>query len=283
MRYGMSLLLWTDTLEDAVVPVLEQLKELGYDAVELPIFELDVPKYAAWGKRLDAIGLARTAATVRGPDQNPISPDAAVRRCGLEANKRAADCAAAAGCDLLVGPYYTALGCFSGAGPTTDEWQWAIEGMRPLAEHADALGLTLGLEYLNRFEGYLLNSAADAARFCREVNHPRCQALYDTFHAHIEEKSTAAAIRALQGCLAEVHISENDRSTPGSGSVHWDETFDTLHAIGYDGLLMIEAFGQALERLVPATKIWRAMFQNERQLSADGLRFMQQQVAERRR
>ena len=89
--------------------------------------------------------------------------------------------------------------------------------------------MTLGLEYLNRFECYLLNTAADGARFCRDVNHPRCKMMYDTFHSHIEEKNTPAAIRALKDCLAHVHISENDRSTPGTGNVRWAETFDTLH------------------------------------------------------
>ena len=51
----------------------------------------------------------------------------------------------------------------------------------------------------------------------------------------------------MKDCLAHVHISENDRSTPGQGNVRWDETFDALHEIGYDGLMVIEAFGLALE------------------------------------
>ena len=60
MRYGMNLLLWTDTMNEAILPVLDELKKIGYDAVEMPIFELDVEKYAQWGKRLDDAGLART-------------------------------------------------------------------------------------------------------------------------------------------------------------------------------------------------------------------------------
>jgi D-psicose/D-tagatose/L-ribulose 3-epimerase len=46
-------------------------------------------------------------------------------------------------------------------------------------------------------------------------------------------------------------------------------------------LLVIEAFGLALERLVPATKIWRRMYESERQLVTDGLRFMKSEVAKR--
>ena len=105
--------------------------------------------------------------------------------------------------------------------------------------------------------------------------------MYDTFHAHIEEKSITQAIRALKDVLAHVHISENDRSTPGQGNVRWDENFDTLKEIGYDNLLVVEAFGLALEKLVPATKIWRRMYQSEEQLAADALSFMKAEVAKR--
>ena len=281
MRFGLNLLLWCDTLEDATLPVMEEIKAIGYDAVEIPIFEYDVAKYAQWGKRLDALGLARTGVTIRLPGNNPISPDAAERCAGVEANKAALDCAAAAGCEALAGPFHSALGHFTGTGPTADEWRWGVDSMRQVAEHAGKVGVTLALEYLNRFECYLLNTAADGARFCRDVGHPRCKMMYDTFHSHIEEKDTPAAIRALKDCLAHVHISENDRSTPGHGNVHWAETFDTLHEIGYDNLMVIEAFGLALDKIVAATKIWRRMYKSEKQLATDGLKFMQQEVAKR--
>jgi D-psicose/D-tagatose/L-ribulose 3-epimerase len=281
MRYGMNLLLWADTLTDEALPLLDQIKQIGFDAVELPLFDLNVEECTKWGKRLDDLGLARTGVTVRGLDDNPMSADPKIRRKGVEANKAALDCCRAGGMEALAGPYHSALGYFSGAGPTKDEWKWAIDSMKEVAEHAEKCKVTLALEYLNRFECYLLNTAADGARFCREVNHPRCRMMYDTFHSHIEEKDTPAAIRALRGYLGHVHISENDRSTPGAGNVRWDETFDTLHEIGYDNLLVIEAFGLALDKLVPATKIWRRMYDNERQLAADGLKFMKDEVAKR--
>jgi D-psicose/D-tagatose/L-ribulose 3-epimerase len=281
MRYGMNLLLWTDVVCEEARPLIDEIKSIGFDAVELPIFEIDVDKYARWGKYLDAAGLARTGVTIRGADDNPMSADPAIRRKGIAANKAALDCCQAAGIEALVGPFHSALGHFSGAGPTTDEWRWAVDSMREVAEHAEKCGITLAIEYLNRFECYLLNCAADGARFVRDVNHPRCKMMYDTFHSHIEEKNTPAAIRALNGCLAHVHISENDRSTPGAGNIRWQETFDTLHEIGYDNLMVIEAFGLALERIVPATKIWRRMYESEKQLARDGLKFMKIEVARR--
>lgn len=281
MRYGMNLLMWTDTLTDQMLPLLDQLQQIGYDAVEIPAFDPNVGNYAKWGKRFDELGLSRTGTAVRGPDENPISTDPAVRKKGVEANKITLDCCAAAGCEVMAGPFHSALGHFSGAGPTQDEWKWGVESMQQVAEHAEKVGVTLGVEYLNRFECYLLNTAADGARFCRDVGHPSCKMMYDTFHAHIEEKSITQAIRALKDVLAHVHISENDRSTPGQGNVRWDENFDTLKEIGYDNLLVVEAFGLALEKLVPATKIWRRMYQSEEQLAADALSFMKAEVTKR--
>lgn len=282
MRYGINLLLWTDRLAEEYLPLLEEIKGVGYDAVELPVFVKDVPTYAAWGKRLDRAGLARTGVTVCMKDANPISPDPAVRRKGVEGNRAAIDCCAAAGCETMVGPFHSALGVFTGVGPTKDEWKWGLESMRQVAEYADRCGVTLAVEPLNRFECYFLNTAADAARFCREVNHPRCGVMYDTFHSHIEEKNTPAAIRAAGPLLRHVHISENDRSTPGSGNVRWEETFDALAEVGYDNLMVIEAFGLAMPSLAATTSIWRRMYDTERQLAADGLAFMRRQVEKRR-
>ncbi len=281
MRFGMNMFLWVDTLTDECLPLLEDIKQMGFDAVEIPMFETDTAKYAQWGKRLDDIGLARTGCLVRGADDDPISADPVIRRKGIDANKIALDCCQAAGVEAVVGPIHSALGHFSGRGPTADQWQRAVESMREVAEHAETCGVNVALEAVNRFECYLLNCAADLARFCDDVAHPRCKAMYDTFHAHIEEKSIPDAIRTLKDHLIHVHISENDRSTPGAGNVRWDENFDTLHEIGYDNLMVVEAFGLSLENLIPATKIWRRMYESEMQLAGDAVKFMKQEVAKR--
>ena len=280
MKYGMNLLLWTGELNEGLLPVLESLKNMGYDGVELPLFNYDLD-YAAWSRWLDDLGLERTAVTVRTEEDNPISPDAAVRAKGVEANQRALDCCAAVGATHLVGPYHSALGLFSGQGPTDDEWKWGVDSMRLVAQHAQPAGVMLGVEYLNRFETYLLNCAADTIRFIQEVDQPHCRMMYDTFHANIEEKSIAGAIRQSAPHTVHVHISENDRSTPGAGHVDWATTFDTLKEVGYDGWLMIEAFGLALPELAAATKIWRRMYESEEQLARDGLAFMKAEVAKR--
>jgi D-psicose/D-tagatose/L-ribulose 3-epimerase len=281
MKYGMNLLLWSGEVTEEMLPVCEQLKGLGYDSVELPMFNLDLD-YAKIGKRLDELGLGRTAVTIRGEEDNPISPDAAVRAKGVELNKKTLDCCAAAGVEILVGPYHSAIGLFSGAGPTDDEWKWGVESMRATAEYAETVGVKLGVEALNRFECYLLNCHGDSARFAREVDHPSCGIMYDTFHSNIEEKSVTEAVLAGGDKLFHIHISENDRSTPGKGGVNWKENFDAIVKSGYDGYLTIEAFGLALPEIAAATKIWRKMFRDELTLAKEGLEFMKAEIAARK-
>ena len=279
MKYGMNMLLWTTHVTDEHSAALEQLREMGYDGVELPIFEMDEAHFSALGSRLDGLGLERTAVTVCTPDENPISSDAAQRAAGLDRLKKAVDVCAAAGVSLLCGPLHSALGEFSGSGRTEDEWRYGAETLGAAAEYAHAAGVTLVLEYLNRFECYFLNCAEDCARFCREVNQPGLKMMYDTFHANIEEKDIATAIRTCADQTVHVHISENDRSTPGEGHVDWDTTFATLRETGYDGWMVVEAFGLALPDLAAATKIWRRMYSTEAELARAALAFMKQRTA----
>jgi D-psicose/D-tagatose/L-ribulose 3-epimerase len=275
MKYGMNMLLWTDdVMGEKFPPLFERLKKMGFDQVEVPVFKTDPGAFAALGRRLDGIGLERSAVTVLAPHQNLISPDAEARRNGVAHLKAVIDCCHACGVKMLVGPIYASLGVFSGRGPTPDEWAWSADGLRQAAEFGRQAGVTLVAEYLNRFEIYLLNCAADATRMVRDVGHPNFKMMYDTFHANIEEKNITEAIAGCKDVLAHVHVSENDRSTPGKGGVNWKETFAALKKVNYRGTLMIEAFGQGLPSLAAATKIWRRMFEDEEKLAREGLAFM---------
>lgn len=275
IKYGFNLLLWNSVITEEHFPIMEQLKEMGYDGIELPMFELDAEMFSKIGAQRESLGLGATAVTVCTPEANPISPDAAIRKAGLDYLKKAIDMCALAGAEKLLGPIHSALGQFSGNGRTDDEWNWAKEILSQAAEYAQANNVTLVVEYLNRFECYFLNCAEDAGRFAREVNHPNLKTMYDTFHANIEEKSITQAVKACADQLVHVHISENDRSTPGQGGVNWDESFKALKEVGYDdGYLMIEAFGLALPELAAATCIWRKMYNDELTLAKEGLAFM---------
>lgn len=279
MKFGMNMLLWTTDCTEEHYPLFEKLKGMGYDGVELPIFDMQLERFQALGKKLDSLKLGRTAVTVCTDAENPISPDKAIREAGLARLKKAIDMCAASGCTHLCGPIHSAIGSFSGSTPTKDEWNWGKETLSKAGDHAKQNNVTLVVEYLNRFECYFLTSAADDAKFCREINHPNVKMMWDTFHANIEEKNTAAAMQSCWDQVVHVHISENDRSTPGEGHVDWDTTFQMLKQLRYDGWLVVEAFGLSLPALAAATKIWRRMFPDETYLSEHALAFMKRRMA----
>jgi D-psicose/D-tagatose/L-ribulose 3-epimerase len=252
------------------------LKQTGFDGVEIPIFEGDADHYKKIGQELKNQGLGCTAVTVATPDANPISPDAALRKQAVERMRWAVEMTAHMGGEYLCGPYHSPLAVFSGSGPTEDEKGRAADVLRQAAEEAQTSKVKLVIEYLNRFECYFLTTAADAKAFVQRVNHPNFKTMYDTFHANIEEKSPAKGIATLGADMAHVHISESDRGTPGTGMVHWAETFQALKKANYNGWLTIEAFGRALPDLAAATRVWRDLFPNAEEVYTKGLRFIKQ-------
>jgi D-psicose/D-tagatose/L-ribulose 3-epimerase len=281
MKYGINLYLWADDMQDGLMPVLQKLKRIGYDGVEVPIFDLDREKWKVWAKRLDDLGLERTANTVIAPEHNPVSADRAIREAAYQHMQAVVDCCATVGSSILCGPHQVALGVFTGRGATDDEWKRSVEHLRRVAQYAAASGVVLAEEVVNRFELYHLNTLDQGIRLIDEVGHPNCRLHLDTFHAHIEEKNSGDAIRRAGSRIAHVHISENDRGVPGTGSVAWDATFGALRDIGYDGWLTVEAFGNFLPNLAAATKIWRPLFDSEEQLAVDALAFLSAKLARR--
>ena len=282
MKYGMNLLLWTGSVTPNDFPqfgdLFGKLKAAGFDGVELPVFGGAPADYKPVRAELDKAGLTCTTVTILTAETNAVSPDAAVRRKAAEWLKTVVDINHVLGAETVCGPYHSALGVFSGSGPTADEKQRSADVLREAAEHAKGANLMLAIEYLNRFECYLLNTAAGARELVEMVGHPNFRTMYDSFHAHIEEKDPAAAIRTVAPVLAHVHISENDRGTPGTGQVNWAATFDTLKAVGYDGWMVIEAFGRALPDLAAATRIWRDLFPSAEDVYTNGLAFMKQRT-----
>jgi D-psicose/D-tagatose/L-ribulose 3-epimerase len=286
VKIGMNLLLWTGHVQEEHISVLEALKAKGFDGVEVPIFDTSDPRHYRWLSRvLDDIGLQRTAVSVI-PDQakSPISPVPAARQAAADHLRTVGDCAAAMGADLVAGPWFQPLGVFSGEPPSEVELDRCAAVFQKVLPHFTAAGIGTGLEPLNRFEAYLLNTCEQSIAFADRVDQGGLGILYDTFHANIEERDPLSALRKLHaaGRLAHVHISENDRGTPGKGHLPLRETIGCLKAIGYQGWLTIEAFGRSLPELAAATRVWRDFFSSPEEVYSDGYDLIRQSWEEAR-
>jgi D-psicose/D-tagatose/L-ribulose 3-epimerase len=274
MKTGFNLLLWTTHVTAEHTPILKGLKRAGYDGVEIPVFEGAPDHYARLGETLDKLGVGRSVVSALGAGKNPLSASPADRKAAIAHTKWLIDCSAALGADILAGPMHSELGYFSGNGATSAERKRGISYHRSAGDYAAKKKLRFAIEALNRFECYFLNTMGQLSDYLDEVDHPAIKAMYDTFHANIEEKDPVAAIKTIKKHMIHVHISENDRGTPGRGHVPWEATYKALRAVKYEGWLTIEAFGRAMPAVAAATRVWRDFFPNREGVYLEGLKHM---------
>jgi len=280
VRYGLNLLVYTAAFSSDKIDLIDKVAELGYDGVEVPFTDLGVLDAAATRRACEKAGLGLTACCVLVPGANLCSDELTQRQAGLERLRQMIDLAAEMGGEAVAGPLYSPVGHLTGRARTADEWKWCTEGLAAAAEYAGKAGILLAIEPLNRFETYVLNTAGDAARMVDEVGSPSLKVQFDTFHANIEEKDTAAAIRATAGRLGHFHASESDRGVPGTGQVRWAEAFAALKEIGYDGWVTIESFAMGILDLCAAACIWRPIYGSVDELATQGLAFLKRSAAE---
>ncbi len=271
MKIGFNMLLWTAHVRSEHWSLLEDLKSTGYDGVEIPIFEGEPAHYAEIGRQLKQLELQSTGiALFPSAEMNPIGDAPEQRSAALKHMEWVIECTAALGARVVGGPLHSTLGHFSGEAPTKAERERCVAFHQAAGEIARTRGVTIVVEAINRFECYFLTTMADLAAHLDAVGHPNVSGMYDTFHANIEEKDPIAAIGVVRRHLSHVHISENDRGTPGRGHIDFPAAFRALKGSGYDGWLTIEAFGRALPPLAAATRVWRDFFPTPTQVYREG-------------
>jgi len=276
MKVGFNLLLWTATVTEDHLGLCKDIKAWGADGVELPMFDTSASPWKTLGAGLDDLGMGRTVVAVLPEGANLISDAAAERQAGLDFLKGCVDAAKELGAEAICGPFYAPVGGLVGRGPTAEEKDRAVESFQALGDFAEGSGIVFGIEALNRFETYFLNTQKDTAELVDRINRPSIQQMYDTFHANIEEKDIAEAIATGGKRIVHVHISANDRGTPGEDHIDYATNIKALKDIGYDGWLTIESFGSRLPELAGATCIWRPMAPSEEHVVREGCKFVRQ-------
>ncbi len=272
-NFGINLMVWSGQLGAAEMALLPHIRGMGYHSVELPIFAAESVDCAAFRTVLESSGLTCTVSTAMPAQTNLI--DARSTPAALEFLESVIRQAAALNAPIVCGPVAMPVGELRGRGYLPTEWQQCVLSLRQVGEIAARHGVVLALEPLNRFETFFLNTTEDALRLMDEVNHPAVGLLLDTFHMHIEEKSTPAAIRGAGRHLRHFHASENDRGIVGSGQVPWKEIVQALQAANYTGPITVESFNAIIPELAGATCIWRPLASSADELARESLLFLQ--------
>ena len=281
MKFGVNTFIWSESFDRSNLPLLPKVKSWGFDGVEVPLFRASEFAAADIRKGLEENGLECTVCSVLLPGFSLISDEASVRKKTVTHMQELIKAASEAGAQVIAGPLYSPVGYLPGRRRTADEWKWAVEGHQAVGDTLTRHGVTMAIEPLNRFETFFLNTAADAAKLCAEINHPNVGVLFDTFHANIEEKEIGAGYRTVGRHLKHVHTCENDRGIPGSGHVEWPSVFAALRDVKYDGWLTIESFGFALPNLSAAAAIWRDIEKSPESIASEGVKFLKKNVTHR--
>ncbi len=163
MLLGFNMLLWTTNVTEEHFPIFDTLKKVGYDGIELPIFEGTPEQFARIGDAARNSGLRITGVCViPDEDHNCLSGDKSVQQAGLDHIQWAVDCLAACRGEVLCGPFHQPLGVFTGEPPNEDEYTNLVSVHQRAAKYALEQNVKLAIEPLNRFECYVLNTVDDA-------------------------------------------------------------------------------------------------------------------------
>jgi D-psicose/D-tagatose/L-ribulose 3-epimerase len=274
LKFGVNLFIWTANFDASHLPLFPRIKAAGFDGVEIPMYRGREFAVADVRRGLADTGLECTICSILVDGLSLISDDAAVRAKAIEQVKENIAATAACGGKIIAGPLYSPVGYLAGRRRTEAEWKRGVDSWQQLGPTLAEHGVTVAIEPLNRFETFFLNTAEDAARFCDQVNHPNVGILFDTFHANIEEKNIANGYRTVGRHLKHVHTCENDRGTPGTGHVEWQEVFAAIHDVGYNGWLTIESFGSNLPEIAAAAAIWRDLAAKPEDVAFEGVKFL---------
>lgn len=263
MKHGIYYAYWEKEWRGNYLYYVDKAARLGFDILEIaasPFPEYskeDIRQLRACAKTNNII---LTAGHGPAADCNIASADSSIRAHAIEFYKQIFDVMEQLDIHTIGGGIYSYWPVdYSKPIDKAGDWKRSVEGVSEMADIAANHGITLCLEVLNRFEGYLLNTSEEGTNFVKEVNKENVKVMLDTFHMNIEETSIGDAIRTAGKYLGHFHTGECNRLCPGNGRIPWREIHDALHDIHYDSSIVMEPFVQTGGTVGSDIKVWREM------------------------
>jgi len=242
MHYGY----WTQYWGSEPLQFVKRAKKCGFD-----ILEVNAPKVARMSDAqrdvlkgaIAEAGLSLTYSIGMTADMDLVSQDTATRQKGIAFLQQVARTMKYMGGTVLAGINYSSwprkLLPDEDKQILTDR---AIEGVREAIKAAEDNDVIFCVEVVNRFEQFIMNTAAEGIAFAERVGSPNCKILLDTFHMNIEEDSLRGSIVEAGNWLGHFHLGETNRRPPGRGRIPWPEIFGALREINYQGAVVMEPF-----------------------------------------
>jgi len=273
MKYGIYFAYWEQQWDTDYLLYPQKVKKLGFDILEISCAALkSMSKEKLLELKLAAAdsGITLTAGYGPGPNENLASADPAVVKSAIAFYTNILKKLEYLDIHTIGGGIYSYWPVdYAKPIDKNGDWKRAVKNVRTVGHIAGECGVSYCLEVLNRFEGYLLNTAEEAIQFVKETEEPAVKVMLDTFHMNIEEDSMIRAILYTGNLLGHFHVGENNRRCPGKGNMPWAEIGMALRAIGYRGAIVMEPFVLKGGQIGSDIKVWRDLCKDKSKLDID--------------
>ena len=274
LRYAAHAFAWTTSWSNNTLHLIDHTKKLGFDLIEIPLMELDKIDPPQIKERLNRVGLGVCVSTACSETAEVSSKDAAIRKRGLEYLKQCVHAAHGIGATCFSGVIYSAMGGRIDGMPDQGYWERSATALKEVAKLAADMGIVIGIEPINRYETFLINTCDQALKLLKMIDEPNVKIHLDAYHMNIEENNFYEPTKKAAPYLCHYHLSESHRGTPGTGTVNWEEIYRALGEVNYTGVVGLESFIEVAESMRGATCVWRPMASSSDALLTDGLKYL---------
>lgn len=274
LKYAVHAYAWTPSWSNATLDIVDRAKRLGFDLLEVPLMEIDKVDPSAIRRRLEQAGLGVCTSTACAELTDPTGDDAATRAAALEYLRRCIRATADMGATTLSGVIYSAIGRRIERIPDERYWERSAAVLKQAACYAADLGVRLGIEPINRYESFLVNTCQQGLRLAEMIGEPNVCIHLDAYHMNIEERDFYEPTLAAAPKLCHFHLSESHRGTVGTGTVNWGDIYRALAKARYRGVVGLESFIEPSPAMAAATCIWRRLAESTDESLTAGLKFL---------
>ncbi|WP_444950614.1 sugar phosphate isomerase/epimerase family protein [Micromonospora ureilytica] len=276
---GVNPWVWASPVDDkALAELIPRIAAFGFDAVELPIEQPGDWDPIRTRDLLAAHGLvAAGVCVVTSPGRELVDAAPAVVESTVAYLKGCVASAAAVGAPCVGGPAYASVGRTWRMSPAARAACYADfrRALAPVAEEAGELGVSIGVEALNRYETSVVNTIEQTVELIDGLP-PNVGIMIDTYHMNIEEADPYAALAVAGRHIKHVQVSGTNRGAPGADHFDWPRFFTVLRDTGYQGAICIESFTAENDAIATAASIWRPLAPSQDRLATDGLRYLRE-------
>ena len=256
---------------ESIETTLNRMSDLGYDKIEIQgspeLYDTDHVLKLLKSYHLTCWG----AVTLMLGDRNLLAKDVSKRKKTIQYVKDVIQMVHRLEGEM-VSVVPATVGKIVPEGKPEDEWFLAVEGLQEIYEYSENLGISIGIEPINRFETYFINRSDQALALAEEVG-PNCGVCLDTFHMNIEEINIVDSIINSKDRLVGFHVADNNRLSPGMGHLPWNDILDALKSINYNRVLSVE-FCPSLDR-TPANPYPNSIDHQPKNLSSEQKKFLE--------